>query len=129
MSNHEKKTIEDIKRECEDYALQEAHRLREQNPDADPDELVERVMANALARYGVALGLDPGLRPVEAIYPEDTLVQSVYGTAAPSDIGEADVDVAVRWTEENVPDVKQVIDVEYAGEVDGSPVYRVIYEM
>lgn len=49
------------------------------------------------------------------------------GAAPPSDIGEADVDVAVRWVEQNVPEAEEIADVEYIGEVDGQPMYRVRY--
>lgn len=49
------------------------------------------------------------------------------GAAPPSDIGEADVDVAVRWVERNVPEAEEIADVEYVGEVDGHPMYRVRY--
>ena len=51
------------------------------------------------------------------------------GEARPSDIGEADVDVAVRWAEENIPEARRVIDVKYMGESKHGPLYQVIYEM
>jgi hypothetical protein len=57
------------------------------------------------------------------------MAQTVHGSAPPSDIGEADVDVACQWVEACVPEAKQIIDVEYIGETESGPAYRVIYEM
>ena len=62
--------------------------------------------------------------------PDDVVVETVIGGSVPSDIGEADVDVACRWVEENLPQATGIVDVELAGyDRDGRALYRVIYEM
>jgi len=75
------------------------------------DEFTQRVAADWVA---------------DGVYEPDTIGHRL-GAAPPSDIGEADVDVAVRWVEQNVPEAEEIADVEYIGEVDGHPMYRVRY--
>ena len=61
--------------------------------------------------------------------PEAEVLRPILGSGPPSDIGEADVDVACRWVDENIPEDKQIVDVEFIGETEGGPMYRVIYEI
>ena len=70
------------------------------------DEFTQRVAADWVA---------------DGVHEPDTIGHRL-GAAPPSDIGEADVDVACRWREENVPGGRGGCTTSSSFDVDGAPV-------